>query len=543
MSKLHELASLGQSIWLDYIRRSFLTSGKLQALIDLGLRGMTSNPTIFEKALAGAGGEYDADLERMAHQGMSVLEIYEGLAIQDIQAACDLLLPVYRQTVGADGYVSLEVNPELAFETEATAAEALRLWQVVARPNLMVKIPATRAGLPAITRALAAGVNVNVTLIFSLERYQEVIEAHLQGLEQRLQAGQPLSNLASVASFFISRLDSKVDQRLQAIIADDPERAALAGALLGKAAVANARLAYRIFREALASTRYQRLLEQGAQPQRPLWASTSTKNPAYSDILYVQELIGAHTVNTLPQNTIEAFVDHGEARPSVEDNLEGARELFALLRSLDISIEEVTQELEEEGVASFAQSFRALIASIAARREGFLPPNLLDMRLGDSQPLADAALEDLAAEEVIARIWRHDHTLWKPQPAEITNRLGWLHVAEEIFARLGQIEALTYAVGQAGYTHAVVLGMGGSSLAPELFSRAFPSAPAALRLSILDTTHPQAVLALARSLPLEKTLFIVSTKSGGTEETLSAFKFFYNRLLQAVGAAHAGDHF
>lgn len=374
MSKLHELAALGQSIWLDYIRRGFIKSGELSALIDLGLRGVTSNPTIFEKAISGGSaiggdspGEYDDDLARLLAAGKTAPEIFEQLAIEDIQMAADLLRPVYDEAGGHDGFVSLEVNPKLAHQTEDTLDEVKRLWSRADRPNVMVKIPATKEGLPAITRATAAGINVNVTLTFSLERYKEVMEAFIKGIEQRVSARLPVDRIASVASFFVSRVDTKVDKRLEAIMGEATPRAELAASLRGKAAIANAKLAYSLFCETFEGQRYSESRAKGAHVQRPLWASTSTKNPAYPDILYVQELIGRHTVNTLPNNTIDAFLDHGEVRLTLEDNLDQARDVMEKLESLGISMEQVTQELEDEGVDTFAKSYNELIESIEKR--------------------------------------------------------------------------------------------------------------------------------------------------------------------------------
>jgi transaldolase len=376
MSKIHDLADLGQSVWMDFIRRSFLTSGELSTLIDLGVRGMTSNPTIFEKAIAGSSrfagdtsGEYDVDLARLAEDGKSALEIFESLAIDDIKIATDLFRPVFKATKGTDGYVSIEVSPNLAHQTEQTVDEALRLWSKIDRPNLMVKIPATDQGLPAITRATAAGINVNITLIFSLKRYQQVMDAFLKGLEERLAAGQPIDHIASVASFFVSRVDTKVDKRLDDILREGGPSLILAKSLQGKAAVANARIAYSLFRKTFEGQRFSALQAKGAHLQRPLWASTSTKNPAYSDILYVQELIGPHTVNTMPQKTVEDFLDHGEVRLTLEDGLDQANGVMEKLEDLGVSMDQVTQELEDEGVEAFARSFTSLIESIDKRRQ------------------------------------------------------------------------------------------------------------------------------------------------------------------------------
>jgi transaldolase len=371
MTKIHELAELGQAVWLDYIRRSFVTGGQLKALIDLGVRGITSNPTIFEKAIAHSN-DYDADIQHLTARGKSVDEIFLALAVEDIQQAADLLRPVYDRTSGADGYVSLEVNPTLARDSAGTLAEAKHLWSLVNRPNLMVKIPATKEGLPAISSAIAAGININVTLIFALERYDEVMEAYLSSLEQRLANGQPLDQIASVASFFVSRVDSKVDKLLQGLESQGGPQAEQASRLMGRAAVANARLAYTRFKAIFQDQRFNRLYEHGAHVQRPLWASTSTKNPSYSDILYVQELIGAQTINTLPQETLEAFLDHGVVRLTLEEGKDQARQDLQSLGELGISMVQVTQELEDEGVGAFAKSFISLIDSLKLKRQRLL---------------------------------------------------------------------------------------------------------------------------------------------------------------------------
>jgi len=543
MTKLDELAKLGQAVWLDYIRRSFLTNGGLQSLIQAGVRGMTSNPSIFEKAIVDSH-DYDADLQRLAAEGKPTQEIYEALVIDDIQRAADLLRPVYDQTNGDDGYVSLEVNPTLAHDTSATLAEAQRLWKTVDRPNLMIKIPATPEGIPAITQAIAAGVNVNVTLIFSLARYEQVMAAYLQGLELRGLAGQPIDRIASVASFFVSRVDTKVDQRLDTILRNEGPQAALASSLLGKAAVANAKLAYSNFRSTFDGERFTALKNNGARLQRPLWASTSTKNPAYSDILYVQDLIGPDTVNTLPQKTLDAFLDHGEVRSTLEENLEEAHFVLQSLADLGISMAQVTQELEDEGVAAFARSFEQLVQSIEEKRAQWAAQDSQFMAsLGEYREGLEKTLEEMAAERIIPRIWNFDYTVWKPAPQEITNRLGWLHIAQETQRHLPQLEALSYAVQQAGYTHALLLGMGGSSLAPDVFRRTFGKVGEGLEIQVLDSTDPEAVGRFAHTLDPAHTLYIVSTKSGSTEETLSFFKFFYNKTLNQLGASRAGEHF
>ncbi|MCB0205810.1 MAG: transaldolase [Anaerolineae bacterium] len=361
-SPIKQLVSLGQSIWYDNIERRLLNNGDLAAMIQRGdIQGLTSNPTIFNNAIANSS-DYDADLLPLAQAGKSPLEIFEALAVDDIRAAADLLRPLYDRTNGGDGYVSLEVNPTLAFDSEKTLSEAKRLWAWVDRSNLMIKIPGTEAGLPAIRQAIAAGLNINVTLIFSIGRYEAVMDAYLSGLEERASQGLPLAGSASVASFFVSRIDVKVDKQLNAL---GSERAS---ALLGKTAIANARLAYQAFKTVFGSDRFEALKAQGARVQRPLWASTSTKNPAYPDLLYVDTLIGPHTVNTMPPATLDAFRDHGRAELTIESNLAGARHVFSELEALGISMAEVTQELEDEGVKAFADSFASLLSTITSRQ-------------------------------------------------------------------------------------------------------------------------------------------------------------------------------
>ncbi len=374
MNATLKLLEAGQSVWYDNIQRSLLKNGELAGMIGRGeIRGVTSNPTIFMHAISNSS-DYDQSLQSLAASKMSATEVFFTLAIEDIQAAADLFLPLYRQSKGGDGYVSLEVSPYLASDTAATLAQAQQLWNRVMRPNLMIKIPATKAGLPAITEAIAAGLNVNVTLIFALERYGEVMDAFQAGLEKRVAAGLPIDSIASVASFFVSRVDTKVDGQLAALIERGGVRAEKAAKLQGKAAIANARLAYAEFKKEFSAERFQKLKALGARVQRPLWASTSTKNPAYRDVLYVEELIGPDTVNTMPPQTVVAFLDHGKVRLSLEENLEGARQSLADLEALGISMSEVTAQLEVEGVKSFSDAFTVLLQAVDKCREGARVP-------------------------------------------------------------------------------------------------------------------------------------------------------------------------
>ncbi|MCY4117751.1 MAG: transaldolase [Caldilineaceae bacterium] len=360
MTRMHEAAALGQSIWLDFIRRSFLDSGELNELVEQGLRGVTSNPSIFQKAIT-ASTDYDAAIERLVDEGSSVNDIYETLAIQDIRRACDILQPVYQGSDGGDGYVSLEVNPKLAYDTEGTVMEARRLSSMVDRANVMIKVPATPQGIPAIETLIGEGINVNVTLIFSLQQYEDSAMAYIHGLEKLGGAHVDLSRVASVASFFVSRVDGKVDPRLGEIGNNE---------LQGKIAIANARNAYHRFSEIFSGPRWEKLAAQGARVQRPLWGSTSTKNPDFPDTLYVDALIGPHTVNTVPPETLEAFLDHGSTVRTVDADVEEVRSQLAQLAELGIDLDEITAQLMVDGVEAFADSFDELMAGIGEKVAG-----------------------------------------------------------------------------------------------------------------------------------------------------------------------------
>jgi transaldolase/glucose-6-phosphate isomerase len=534
MAKLFELAKLGQAIWLDYIRRSFITSGELQKLVDQGLRGVTSNPSIFEKAIAGSA-DYDEDLNRLVGEGRSVEEIYESLVIKDIQMAAEILRAHYDESNGGDGYVSLEVSPNLAHDTDGTVAEARRLFSSLDRSNVMIKVPATPAGVVAIETLIGEGININVTLIFSQKHYEAVAAAYIAGLEKFAASGGDVSRVASVASFFISRVDTAAETAL-----DDVGNTELQG----KTGIDNARLAYARFREIFSSERWQKLAVQGARVQRPLWASTGTKNPAYSDTLYVDSLIGRDTVNTLPPSTLQVFNDHGVVDSTVENDLEGARSRLNELADLGIDLDSITEKLQEDGVEAFAKSFAGLVASIGEKREKLLTNwHPMSAHLGSYRDTVDAALNDVNERQVISRIWAGDHSVWKTEPADITNRLGWLHSAEVMSDNIERIRKVAEEVRADGYTQALLLGMGGSSLAPEVFRKTFGVREGYLDLAVLDSTDPGAVLAWAQQLDLSRTLFVVSTKSGGTVETVSFFKYFYNRVAEAVGTNRAGEHF
>ncbi len=536
---IEQVHALGQSIWYDNIERRLLEDGELAQLISHGvIRGITSNPTIFNKAIAESN-TYDPALFTMAWAGYTAAQIYDRLTIEDIRSAADLFEPLYRATKGGDGYVSLEVSPLLAHDTKATVAEAQRLWKAVDRPNLMVKIPATTEGIPAIRQSIAAGVNVNVTLIFSMARHREVMEAYLCGLEDRLNASLPVDTIASVASFFVSRIDTKADKQIQALLNSKSSRSASASSVLGKIGIANARLAYQQFRTFFSSERFARLKARGARLQRPLWASTSTKNPAYPATMYVDELIGPDTVNTIPPHTLEVFRQQGEVKSSLASGLESASHIFATAGSMGINIDQITQELETEGVQTFTDSFKALLSTIESRRVE-ARSSLSDL----AQPVMER-VRALEKERAAARMHAIDPTLWTEDPqgqAEIKIRLGWLNLPETSRKLLTELEAFKQEILAAGFTHALLLGMGGSSLAPEVMRLVFGKPTAGLDLAIVDSTDPAQVRAAARRSPAQRTLYIVSSKSGGTAEVNAFLDYFWAHAHRSVGD-EVGQHF
>ena len=526
----------GQSLWLDYIRRSLMTSGQLQRLIEEdALRGLTSNPAIFQKAIGGSD-EYDDAIAAMLDDDPSLdaRALYENVAVEDIQRAADILRPVYDET-GFDGVVSLEVDPHLARDTEGTIEEGRRLWNAVDRPNLMIKVPATEAGIPAIEQLLSEGINVNVTLMFSIDHYEQVAQAYLRGLRQ---ADDP-SNILSVASFFVSRVAREVDNRLEERgLTDEVDFNG------SDVAIANAKMAYQRFLEIFHGEEFADLREQGAYVQRPLWASTSTKDPSRSDVLYVETLIGEETVNTVPPATLDAFRDHGTVGDQpVTTDLDRAREVLDQLEEVGINLDDVTETLQNRGVEKFVDPFDDLIATLDEKRAALLDEQSdpVSFHLNGMEGPVLEQLEIWQNEDVPCRIWRRDPTVWADSDTpEITNRLGWLYLPEMMQEEIERIEAFAADVAPA-FDDVVVLGMGGSSLAPDVFGTVFDSADGYPDLQILDSTHPEAVQALEDELDLANTLFVVASKSGTTTETLSFFNYFWNRLAEQTDAP--GDHF
>ncbi|WP_375416356.1 bifunctional transaldolase/phosoglucose isomerase [uncultured Hymenobacter sp.] len=548
MNPLADIRQFDQSIWLDFIRRKILINGELQRRISQeSLRGVTSNPAIFEKAIAGSD-DYDAAIRSLALQGKTADEIYTTLAVADVQHACDLFRPLYDSTDNAgDGYVSLEVSPALVNDTEGTIAEGIHFWQTVNRPNVMIKVPATLEGLPAIRRLIAEGINVNVTLIFSLDRYRLVAEAFLAGLEDRLHAGLPVADIDSVASFFLSRIDVLIDPLLEKLAAEGGGRGELAHSLVGEVALASAKQAYQIYKELFSGPRWAKLAEKGADSQRLLWASTGNKNPKYDDLKYVENLIGPKTVNTVPVETLDIFQQRGRPANRLEEGLEKAAEVLRRLPELGLNLAELTDHLEVDGAKKFTEPFGKLMDSLEAKRQQALAETAAPatMQLGQYQDVVQAKVEELNNQEFTAGFWKKDATLWTQDPEaqqSIRSFMGWLRVAETMVGAVPAIEMFVNEVKAAGFRHVVVMGMGGSTMTPLVFRAALEPGENGLPLSVLDTTNPGTVREIEAAGPLAETLFIVASKSGTTAEPLAFGDYFYDRVRQLKGT-RAGENF
>ncbi len=546
-TRLRDTHALGQSLWYDNLRRGLLVSGELEALVAAGIRGLTSNPTIFEKAIV-ASADYEEALRALVGKGLSPPQIYEELAVQDIRGACDLLLAVYDESGRVDGRASLEVLPELAANTAQTISEGLRLTRLVGRPNVMIKVPATPEGIPAIRALTTAGVSVNVTLIFSLLQYEEVMEAYVAGLEERVAAGGKLEGLTSVASFFVSRVDAVCDRQLAKKIEESaktvPTDAPRAEALMGKIAIANAKLAYELYLGLVGSARWRALVAKGASPQRLLWASTGTKDPRYADTMYLDALIGRDTIDTVPPATLAAFIDHGTVAATLGTDVEGAHATLAEFAALGLDLSRICHGLLADGVKSFTASMASLLGAVTARRAAILEKAAGRQRDVLPAPLAaavDAEVLRLAATEAPRRLWQGDATLFSADPTyetSIKSRLGWLRVPALMQTKLAELAAFVAEVKEAGFTDAVLLGMGGSSLAPEVLALTFADQAGltdktGLRLHVLDNTDPAAVARVDEAVEGtgKKALYIVASKSGGTIEIKAFERFFWQKVL------------
>jgi transaldolase/glucose-6-phosphate isomerase len=527
-SRLAQLHAAGQAVWLDFVDRTFLADGGLKKLVaEDDLTGVTSNPSIFEKAM-GSGEAYDAGFNgSLAKADAGVGDTYLAQAIGDIQAAADDLRPQYDKLDAQDGYVSLEVSPYLANDSDGSIAEARRLWSAVDKPNLMVKVPGTRAGVPAIRQLIEDGLNINVTLLFSVEAYEAVAEAYLAGLEARVAKGEPIDRIASVASFFVSRIDGVIDKAIDArIAAGDGESEALK-AIRGKVAIANAKQAYASYLTLIAGDRWQALAAKGAQPQRLLWASTGTKDPAYPDTLYVDSLIGPDTVNTMPPKTMDAFRDHGVVAATLTEDLDGARHVLAEVERLGLDLPAVTEKLVEDGVRLFADAFDTLLGVVATKRTAFLGDrlNAMTMTLPEAlEQAVDTRMEIARAGGWPRRLWQGDASLWTAE--DEAKWIGWIPAAEGKQVDAAALAELSREAKS--YDDAVLLGMGGSSLGPEVLSLILGSAAGSPRLHVLDTTDPGQIGTVAAAIDPTKTLFIVSSKSGSTMEPELLRAYFYD---------------
>src|SRR5438128_2910498 len=541
---LRELKKQGQSLWLDNIRRQLISSGELARLRDEGLTGVTSNPTIFEKAVSGST-DYDEAMVQMVRARKKPDDMLWELMVADVQAAADVFRPVYDRTKGKDGFVSIEVGPTIATNTRRTITFAEYLHDQCRRPNVMVKIPATKEGLPAIFDQISKGHNINITLIFAVERYAEVVEAYLAGLERLQKDGGDLSKVASVASFFVSRVDTKVDKILTEKTGqtEDPQKKRSLDQLLGKAAIANSKMAYERYKELFAGPRWDKLRKAGARSQRCLWASTSTKDPRYPDTYYVEELIGPDTVDTIPPATLAAFREHGEVRRSLDENVDLARRQLKQLAGVRVSLVQVTHELEVEGVEAFTKSFESLLAALEKSakdiKAGKGPRQWFS--LGRLQPAVDTQIAKLQKDDAPRHLWAKDSTLWSADPArrqEIHDRLGWLDVADKMLEKADEFRDLAKQ-GRA-FSDVVLLGMGGSSLCPDVLRNTFGSAKGHPKLHVLDTTDPATILSVRSKIRIQDTLFIVASKSGETTEPLSHFAYFWNESNKNGRSGAAG---
>jgi transaldolase / glucose-6-phosphate isomerase len=542
MNPLKTLQDHGQSVWLDYVRRDLLEKGGLKQLIEEdGVVGVTSNPAIFEKAIGGSA-EYDDAVKRLVDRGdLDAADLFEHLAIEDIQKAADILRPVYDRTHGLDGYISLEVSPYLAMKTDETIAEARRLWGLVDRPNLMVKVPGTEPGVPAIRQLISEGININVTLLFSNNAYKAVAEAYLAGLEARGAAGQPVDGIASVASFFVSRIDTAIEKKIEK--RQGEADAAALKALDGRVAIANAKLAYVYYQELCESPRWQALKAKGAMPQRLLWASTGTKNPAFSDVLYVEELIGPETVNTMPVATMDAFRDHGKAEDKLLVDIDGARRILAETNRLGLDLDAVTSALVVDGVKQFADAADKLFGAVEGKRAAVLGGRLNGMKLalGSYQGAVDAAVADWLSGGKCRRLWAHDASLWTG--ADEAKWLAWLDVVAAQQKEVGALKEFQADIQREGFTDVLLLGMGGSSLGPEVLEKTFGKQAGYPTLHVLDSTDPAQIKTFENKVDLKRTLFIVSSKSGSTLEPNILKQYFFARASEAVGADKAGSRF
>ncbi|MGN6517005.1 MAG: bifunctional transaldolase/phosoglucose isomerase [Rhizomicrobium sp.] len=527
MNRLQQLEQLGQSVWLDFLSRDMIRKGgTAQAIEKDGIGGQTSNPAIFQKSLA-EGTAYDDDIKRYSEQGLDVGTIFRNLSIKDIQDSADAFRPVYDRTKGADGFISIEVSPYIAHGTQETIEEAKALWKDIDRPNLMVKVPGTKEGVPAIRDLTAAGININVTLLFALDAYQAVADAYIEGLEKR-PASDDLSKISSVASFFLSRIDTMADDLINKRLQEDPKKNAGLADIRGKTAIASARIAYQMYKKTFSGPRWEKLAKRGARPQRLLWASTGTKNKEYSDTLYVDTLIGPMTVNTMPPETMDAFRDHGNPKPdTIEQDVDGAHRVLDTLKRGGISLDKITDDLVVDGVAKFAKAADELYGALADKRAKILAGSLPQIKEGFGEAQKDIEKEIAAsnARGDTRKVWEHDKTAWTG--ADENKWLGWIDVVEREIRDIPNLKAFAGEVEKARTTDIVLLGMGGSSLGAEVLRQTFGHREDWPNLHVLDSTDPGQIGAVRQAIKIESTRFIVSSKSGSTLEPNILFDYFF----------------
>ncbi|HET8963254.1 MAG TPA: bifunctional transaldolase/phosoglucose isomerase, partial [Chitinophagales bacterium] len=536
MDKLNKLLEYGQSYWLDNLTREKIKSGEIKKRVEVqGLRGITSNPSIFNKAISKSD-DYDVQINALVKQGKSASQIYDALTIKDVQDACDILLPVYEESNGFDGYVSLEVPPFLARDTEGTIKEARRLFKAVGKKNCHIKIPGTKEGVPAIEQMLYEGVNINITLLFSVESYLQVAQAYINAITRRIAEGKSVDHVISVASVFISRIDVITDQLLDQYCIPNNKSAHKIALLKGKAGIATARICYQRYKEIFEGDNWKKLEAKGAHVQRLLWASTSNKNPLYDDLRYVESLIGNNTINTLPDKTILEFSKHGELKKNtIEQDLDNANSLFNKLKNLNIDIDFITQQLEDEGIQKFTDAYHILLSNLANKRLKMLGENISPQKISSGKLDAEvkeafASIDEMQATRLL---FAKDAHLWQKDSEEtkgMSERMGWLTLPDNYKKNNDTIISFVNSVKEEGFTYVVLLGMGGSSLCSEVARETFKVADGYLQLLVLDNTDPDAIQHVESAVPIEKTIFIVASKSGKTQETLSFFKYFYKQF-------------
>jgi len=540
MNTLIELLNHGQSYWLDNLTREKIESGELKRRVtEQGLRGITSNPSIFNKAISDSS-NYDEQIRASVKNGKSPRQIYDALTVKDVQDACDILRSVYDESHGADGFVSLEVSPYLALDTDGAMCEARRLYLEVGRQNCLIKIPGTKEGIPAIEQMLYEGISINITLLFSTERYIEIAQAYIRAIERRVKEEKPVNNIISVASVFISRIDTLTDQLLEQHIVQSTKNDTRDEnkQLFGKTGIATAYLCYQRFKELFSTEEWKKLEAKGANKQRLLWASTSNKDPLYDSLRYVEPLIAKDTINTLPDETINAFASYGTFKnDTIEKESGQAKQLFDDLKGVGINIDFVTQQLENEGIQKFTEAYNALISNIASKRIQFLGDKVSTQQIscGKLKSEINAAYASIDKKQIGRLLFEKDPRLWKTtkeQADEVSRSLGWLTLPDNYTENVNSLISFVAKVKEDGFTHAVLLGMGGSSLCSEVARETFTAKKGYPQLLVLDNTDPAAIVEVEEKINIETTLFIVASKSGNTEETLSFFKYFYHQLQE-----------